>query len=150
MTMAETQWRLAVPLQDILRAAMDRIIPSDDYPSASENGVMTYLLRQLEGDMAPLAAYYEIGLVTLDAEALAVCGAPFAALDADRQDAILTRIAEDETATPWMIDPPQFFERLIQHVSEGYYANPGNGANLDKVSWRMIGFADRSGLEEAR
>ncbi len=108
---------------------------------------MSYLLNQLQGDLAPLFSYYEIGLKALEFEAMTTVGEPFAALDHEAQDAILTCIEKSETASPWPIDPAQFFQYLVTHVSEGYYADPGNGANLDKASWRMIGFPDRTGLE---
>ena len=30
--------------------------------------------------------------------------------------------------------------RLVNHAAEGYYADPGQGGNRNRVSWRMIGF----------
>ena len=46
--------------QRTLRAAVDRIIPADDYPSAWQAGVGDYLARQFEGDLKPvLDAYRE-------------------------------------------------------------------------------------------
>jgi hypothetical protein len=39
----------------------------------------------------------------------------------------------------WPVDPAQFFADVVQHVSEGYYADPGNGGNRNEAAWHMIG-----------
>jgi hypothetical protein len=126
-----------------LRAALDRIIPPDDFPGAWEAGVGDYLLRQLAGDLAPLLETYRAGLDWLDYEALSVSGRPFADLAPASQDELLRRIEGGEAQAPWPIDAQQFFRTLCEHAAEGYYSDPGNGGNRDGVAWRMIGFEVR-------
>ena len=46
--------RLTKQQQQTLRAAVDRIIPPDDYPGAWQSGVGDYLARQFEGDLRPV------------------------------------------------------------------------------------------------
>ena len=34
---------------------------------------------------------------------------------------------------------------MVEHVLEGFYADPGNGGNRDAVSWKMIGYRAEGG-----
>jgi len=126
-----------------LRAAIDRIIPPDDFPGGWEAGVGDYVLRQLQRDLQPLAALYGAGLDSLDGEARAVAGTDFAALGAPAQDALLEAIERGHVTTVWPVDPATFFRYLVEHAMEGFYSDPGNGGNRGAVSWRMIGFEVR-------
>ncbi len=136
------------PLQQslTLTAVIDRIIPADDYPSASENGVLVFLDRLLATDLASQRDLVNAGLVAIDAEAQSRHGLPFASLDADRQDALLTDIEANRVSTAWSVDARTWFQLLVRLTNEGYYADPGNGANLDRASWKMIGFDPRRPL----
>ena len=125
---------------DTLHAAVDRIIPPDDYPGAWDAGVGDYLLHQFERDLKSALNLYIAGLDTLDAEANALHGHDFATLDHAAQDALLARIEQGEVHTSWSIDPAEFFGMLVNHTAEGFYADPGNDGNRDSISWKMIGF----------
>lgn len=126
-----------------LQAAVDRIIPADDFPGGWEAGVGEYLNGQFERDLAPLVETYRNGLDALDAEALARAEASFAELDPAEQDALLTDIEAGTTRTTWLVDPATFFQMLVNHSMEGYYGDPGNGGNRGGVAWEMIGFEVR-------
>ena len=63
--------KLTEQQQQILRAAVDRIIPPDDYPGAWQSGVGDYLARQFDGDLRPVFDDYCTGLRALDAESIA-------------------------------------------------------------------------------
>jgi hypothetical protein len=123
-----------------LHALIDRIIPADDFPGGWEAGVGEYLARQLARDLRPQVARYRAGLDALEAEALTVAGASFAALGPDAQDLLLRRIEAGAVSTEWPTDPAAFFRMAVEHASEGFYGDPGNGGNRDGVAWRMIGF----------
>jgi hypothetical protein len=126
-----------------LHALMDRIIPPDDFPGAWEAGVGDYLAGEFERDLQFQVAAYRLGLEALEAEATATMGKAFMALDASTQDTLLSRIEKGEVIGSWPIEPAKFFQMVIRHVMEGYYSDPGNGGNRDKVSWQMIGFDRR-------
>jgi Gluconate 2-dehydrogenase subunit 3 len=126
-----------------LRALVDRIIPADDFPSGWQAGVGDYLTGQFERDLRPQLDRYRAGLDALDAEAQAGSRARFAALDAAEQDALLLRVEAGTVTTAWPIDPAAFFQAAVEHAMEGFYSDPGNGGNHDRVSWRMIGFEVR-------
>jgi hypothetical protein len=126
-----------------LRALIDRLIPPDDFPGGWQAGVGDYLAGQLVGDLQPLLGQYRAGLDALDAEAQAVAGMHFAALEAEAQDRLLGQVEAGAVVTPWPIDPAVFFRDAAAHAGEGYYGDPGNGGNRDAFAWRMIGFEVR-------
>ena len=125
---------------ETLYAVMDRIVPQDDYPAAHEAGVGHYLECQFRKDLASSVATYQVGLVALDSEADARHGTTFADLTEEQQDALLHDLEAGKVVTDWQTPPRQFLETLVNHVSEGYYADPGNGGNYHGISWQMIGF----------
>ncbi len=118
---------LMEPQLQALRAAADRIVPADDYPSAWEAGAETYFARLFAREPRFLPQY-QAGLDALNAAA----GGAFAALDADVQDALLHRLEASE-------EPLAFVHLLIEQTMESFYADPGNGGNAGGVSWDMIG-----------
>jgi hypothetical protein len=121
-----------------LVAAIDRIIPADDYPSASQAGVDVYIERQLAGDLAHRAIEVCEGLNGLDAESLASFDRHFDELDELRQDRTLAALEREEIAAVWSVSAPEFFRLLIELTTEGYYADPANGGNRGALSWKMI------------
>ena len=135
---------LTVKQAEVLRAAMNRIIPPDDFPGGWDAGAGDYLMRQLDGgDLAHFSEFYKNGLDALEDEARAAAGTDFAQMDAPAQDALLTRIEADDVTADWPVEPSIFFRRLVEHTMEGFYGDPGNGGNREEVSWKMIGFEVR-------
>jgi gluconate 2-dehydrogenase gamma chain len=108
-----------------LRAALDRIIPEDDFPSATELGCDDYIERLMHRQFW-LTDAYRAGLGLLD-----VLSAPkrFCELDLAAQDAALIKLEGNA-----------FFDLVVQHAMEGYYSDPGNGGNRDGLAWKMVGF----------
>ena len=129
---------LSAAQADTLRAAIDRIIPADDAPGGWEAGVGDYFARLWVREPQFLAPA-RLGLDALDAEAQATAGAAFASLAPDIQDALLARVEAGDVQTDWLL-PADFFRRLVQQTMEGFYADPGNGGNKDRVAWRMVGY----------
>ncbi len=123
---------LTEPQQHTLQAAVNRIVPADDYPSAWDAGAGEFF-RRLFAREPRFLPQYQAGLDALDAAAEASDGIPFAAQDDDAQDGLLRwcEAAEDTSA---------FFRLLVEQTLESYYADPGNGGNLNGVAWDMIGY----------
>jgi hypothetical protein len=124
----------------ILRAMIDRILPADDFPSGWDAGVGTYLTRQFDRDLRDALPVYRAGLDALNLEATAAYGTSFAALDALSQDTLLAHVENGTVQAAWEVDPASFFRMAVQHAMEGYYGDPGNGGNLNRIAWQMIGF----------
>ena len=126
---------------EILRAAVNRMIPPDEYPGGWEGGVGDYLFRQFERDLKDQVETYAQGLDTLDAEALARTGKSFDQLDAESQDQLLERLQVGYVRVQWPIDPVVFIVMLAEHCAEGYYSDPtNNGGNRHGIAWKMIGY----------
>jgi len=111
--------------QALLRAVIDRILPADDFPSATGFGADRYIFAILDGDAKAIAGPVRYGLSELDRQG-------FLAANAAGQQALLKAIQSE----PW-------FTRLIELTAEGTYANPGNGGNQDATSWMMLGYDPR-------
>ena len=136
--------RLSTQQQQTLRAAVDRIIPPDDYPGAWESGVCDYLERQFEKDLRPVLGSYRAGLTAIEAESVARFQQGFSLISDEQRDAVLGSIEAGEVLTVWEVEPRYFFDLLVNTTAEGYYSNPEQGGNRNAVSWIMTGF------EEAR
>lgn len=123
----------------ILEAVADRMIPTDEWPSASEGGVLEYLERCAGEDGRTWKAMVEPGLRALNAEAITRHGLPFVELSPGEKDALLHDIERDRVRH-WPVSSKRFFLTLLSLVVEGYYGNPEAGGNREGKSWDMIGF----------
>ncbi len=110
---------------DRLAAAIDSVIPADDFPSASQAGGLRFwsgLTASERPDWAPRVTRV---LDLLDDRS----GGRFAALGAADREAVLDGLVDDPDYL--------WFARL---VNAGFYADPGNGGNDGAASWRMLGW----------
>jgi hypothetical protein len=127
---------------EALRALLDRLIPNDEFPGALAAGTDKFILQLLTHACAAEAPVLAQGLTQLDAEAIARHDQPFAALSIATQDALISALEHNQTATRWPAAFPAAacINRLIDLAAEGFYADPANGGNRDGASWRMIGY----------
>ena len=134
--------KLTEQQQQTLRAAVDRIIPPDDFPGGWQSGVGDYLARQFEGDLRPVFDDYCRGLTGLDAESRARFQQSFSKLSEADQDSVLGLVEAGEVLTSWEVTPGFFFDLLVRTTAEGFYSEPEQGGNRNAVSWNMIGFEE--------
>ena len=116
-----------------LGALCDQIIPADDFPGASQAGVVTYIDRQLTRHYRRHQNAYREGLAQADAMSRRHTGQAFADASPAQQLQIAVAMERENRA---------FFELVRQHTMEGYYGSPRHGGNRDAVSWRMLGLAE--------
>jgi gluconate 2-dehydrogenase gamma chain len=116
-----------------LAAICDRIVPADDFPSASQAGVLTYIDRQLTRHYRRHRDAYRDGLERADAMSMRRFGQRLATLAPPRQLEIVAAIEQQDRV---------FFDLVRSHTLEGYYGSPRHGGNRDAVSWRMLGLAE--------
>ena len=109
-----------------LRAAIDAVVPADDFPSASEAGGLRFWSQVTRSERPDWADRVITVLDLLDRRS----GGRFAGLDVDARAAVLDGLVEDPD-----------FVWFAQLVNAGFYADPGNGGNDDAVSWRMLGWS---------
>jgi hypothetical protein len=129
-----------------LRATADRIIPPDEWSGAAEAGAADFIMGLLSADLASEQETYLAGLNGIDDEAHARYARSFAELSPAEQDAILTSMEENRVKATWLVSPQMFFQRLVENVLEGFYADPENGGNRDAISWKMIGYRAEGGI----
>lgn len=132
---ALSQHRVAV-----LAAMADSIVPADEFPGATEAGVLDYFAMQFGHELSRETGYYRCGLDAVDGEARVAYGRPLCQLDDDERRRLLQSIEAADLRTTWPVDPARFFADVVGHVMAGYYGDPGNGGNRNTVSWQMIGF----------
>jgi len=135
----ETPLVLTPPLNEVLSAFADRIIPSDaNGPGAGQSGVTRYINRSLaewnQADMPLLAT----GLSALDAAARTRHQQNFVALAPRQQDALMLAMEAGELAE--FANAQQVFNRLHRLVLEGMFSDPYYGGNLDYAGWDLIGY----------
>jgi Gluconate 2-dehydrogenase subunit 3 len=125
-----------------IAAVCDRLIPSDATgPGAREANVARYIDRALAGDLRPFRLAYTAAINALDSYSLAKHGAMFAALPADRQDAVLTDM-DLNRATPSEFVPngKAVFEMFRTHAVQGMFGDPRHGGNTNLVGWKLVRF----------
>jgi len=117
----------------ILSALCDQIIPADDFPSASQAGVVTYIDSQLIRHYRRHQDTYRAGIAQTDEMSRGRFGHAFADATTAQQLQIVTALEKENRA---------FFELLRQHSMEGNYRSPRHGGNRDAASWHMLGLAE--------
>jgi gluconate 2-dehydrogenase gamma chain len=129
-----SRWEFLSDVQaGTLAALSDQIIPEDDFPSASQAGVVVYIDRQLMGPYHRHREAYQAGLEDADGISREICGAALAQAPPAIQQRVASALAERSRA---------FFELVRAHTMEGYYGSPRHGGNRDAVSWRMLGLPE--------
>jgi gluconate 2-dehydrogenase gamma chain len=113
-----------------LTAICDQIIPADDFPSASEAGVLTYIDRQLGHYYRRHQAAYREGLKQAEQFSRSRFGVDLAHASAQQQLEVVHAIEQQNEA---------FFDLVRSHTMQGYYGSPRHGGNRAAVSWRMLG-----------
>lgn len=118
------------PDAQTLAAICDQIIPADDFPSASQAGVLNYIDLQLMGHYRRHQMTYREGLRQVNELSRSRFGVDLAAASTQQQFQIVSALERD--ARP-------FFDLVCAHTMQGYYGAPRHGGNRDAVSWRMLG-----------
>lgn len=103
-------------------------------------GVVAYIDRQLTGPYRKLQKTYGGGIAGTNATAVKMFGAPFAALNAHSQDAVLTAMEKGDAPTDcWKgLAAKRFFDLVVTHTLQGFYGDPRHGGNRDRASWKML------------
>lgn len=140
----------------ILTAAVDRILPQDAWPSASQAGVVEFLDYQLatewgQGDRlfqqgphqaGTLQQGYQLPHTPAELYRAALADASwnaFVTASPGDQDKMLMALEKGE-ARLGEISGTTFFTALRQNTLEGYFCDPIHNGNKGMVGWRMLGF----------
>ena len=122
-------------------AITERIMPgAPGKPGATDAGVLNYIDLALAGAYADLQDFYRRGLAALDAFCGKTHNARFTALDAARQDAVITALEQNKASEFTWPSAQAFFNTVRTHTMEGMFADPVYGGNKDFAGWRLVGF----------
>ena len=124
-----------------LAAICDQIVPADDFPNASQAGVLSFIDRQLVRHFRRHREAYRSGLEEVQAMSRKRFGQDLALLPQQQQLEIVSELSRQDRS---------FFELVRGHTLEGYYGSPRHGGNRDETSWRMLGLDDPPVLGRAQ
>ena len=116
-----------------LTAICDRIVPADEFPSASQAGVLNYIDRQLMRHYRKHRHAYRHGLEDVETASRKRFGGDLASLTQQQQLEMVSELEKQNRS---------FFDLVRSHTLEGYYGSPRHGGNRDAVSWQMLGLAE--------
>ena len=116
-----------------LTAICDQIIPADDFPSASQAGVLNYIDKQITRHYRRHQRAYRKGLERVDQLSQQHCGKALTSASPTEQLQIVISLEKSDTS---------FFDLVRSHTFEGYYGSPRHGGNRNAVSWHMLGLDD--------
>jgi gluconate 2-dehydrogenase gamma chain len=122
-------------------AFAERLMPgAPNKPGATDAGVLNYIDLALAGAYADQQDFYRRGLAALDGYCRATHNAPFAKLDAGKQDAVIAALEQGKaTGFSWP-SAQAFFNTVRTHTMEGMFADPVYGGNKDFLGWVLVGF----------
>lgn len=142
-----------------LAAACDTLIPADEFPSATEAGVVDFIDLQLAGPYGQGEGLYmqppfpegtpEQGYQLPFAPAEMMRRAIEAAdreagglfdLGTVEREAFITRLSEGAFDLGPEIPATEFFSELWKLTNQGFFADPMYGGNIDYAGWKMVGF----------
>ena len=122
-------------------AFTERLMPgAPGKPGARDAGVLNYIDLALSGAYADLQYFYRRGLAALDDYCRKTHNAPFAKLDAGKQDEVIRALEQGKASGFTWPSQQAFFNTLRTHTMEGMFADPIYGGNKDFAGWRLIGF----------
>jgi gluconate 2-dehydrogenase gamma chain len=113
-----------------LTALCDQIIPADEWPSASQTGVLTFIDRQLTGPYRRHRKAYRQGIEATQKLSLTRFNKDLASCSPAQQLEIAKAVEHQN---------PAFFSLVRTHTMQGHYGSPRHGGNKDAVSYRMLG-----------
>lgn len=123
-----------------IMAVCEQIIPTDEFPGATDAGVIHYIDRQLSGVFHYDQQTYREGVRSLQSYSMANYHAAFELLSADNQIMILKAMeANQMSETEWKDGrPSEFFNLVLAHSMQGFYGSPIHGGNKDYLSFEML------------
>jgi len=154
---------------------LDRYLSGLDYIYARPDGSGFQVLHGKRANswqqrLEVLRQRYREGVQEMDRRSRGLFGAEFHLLTPEQQDRVLSGIEKPEVeavagseqaATGFTPSTPaamqqyetetdlDFFQMLVLHTRQGFYADPIYGGNQNHVGWQVIGFSGPSSLAEA-
>lgn len=125
----------------VLAAVAGQIIPADEWPGGRENGVVTFIDKQLAGPYRRFLNDYRTGLAGITDSCVKTYQRRFEVLPWDQQMSFLKDMESGRLDGDAWKDgfSKRFFELLRSHSLQAYYGSPRHGGNKNYVSYKMVG-----------
>ena len=125
----------------LLGAIADQIIPPDTWPGGRENGVVSFIDRQLAGPYRRFRREYRRGLDAMTGTCLERYGKRFESLSTEKQNSFLREMESGSLRDgEWKEGfSRRFFDMVRSHAMQAYYGSPRHGGNPDYASYKMMG-----------
>ncbi|GHV58020.1 gluconate 2-dehydrogenase [Bacteroidia bacterium] len=122
-----------------LIALCEQLIPADEYPGATDAGVIHFIDKQSKLRFPDERILFKKGVASLQAWCKASYNHSFETLDTATQTGIMQSMEKDEIQSGlWEVSPKEFFNRLLARTMQGFYGSPRHGGNKDYVSFKML------------
>jgi len=122
-----------------LIALCERIIPADDYPGATDAGVIHFIDKQVHLRFPEEKELFRKGIESLQIWCRTKYNRNFEELSVELQNNILQMIEKNEMPQDlWSIPPRQFFNKLLDRTMQGFYGSPRHGGNKNYMSFKML------------
>ncbi|MFV0268779.1 MAG: gluconate 2-dehydrogenase subunit 3 family protein [Draconibacterium sp.] len=124
----------------LIIAVTEQIIPADEYPGATDAGVVFFIDKQLTGFYNNYQQTYRHGLAALQQYSQAQFKMTFEGLEWSIQTEVLKRMENNKLKGDyWKENSPSSFFRLMRdHTMQGFYGSPRHGGNKNYVSYKML------------
>jgi len=124
---------------DCLIALCERIVPADDYPGATDAGVIHFIDKQLHLRFPEEKELFRKGIESLQAFCKTKYNRNFEELNMDLQINTLQMMEKNEMPQEqWTVSPKKFFDLLLDRTMQGFYGSPRHGGNKNYMSFKML------------
>jgi len=124
---------------DCLIALCERIIPADDYPGATDAGVINYIDRQIRLRFPEEKELFRQGIECLQKLCRDKYKQNFEELSTELQINTMQLMEKNEIMQEGMsISMRNFFSKLLDRTMQGFYGSPRHGGNKDYMSFKML------------
>jgi len=136
-----SQWRFLTEQESLLLDALvEQIIPTDEWPGASNAGVTNFIDLQLIGPYTRFQETYRKGLYAIQETCNTKFQKRFEELPWKEQTQFMESMSIGkmegknwENGLDW-----QLFSLIHDHSMQGYYGSPRHGGNKNNVSYKML------------
>ena len=121
-----------------LIALCEQIVPADEYPGATDAGVIHFIDKQLKLRFPNEQILFKNGIASLQSWCKTTHHRLFEDMDSTTQITIMQSMEKNEIKSDLWDSPREFFSKLLSRTMQGFYGSPRHGGNKDYVSFKMM------------
>ena len=140
-TREHSYWRFFNETEALtITAFSEQIIPADEFPGATEAGVINFIDKQLTGPYTRFQATYRNGIATINQVSFNLYKKPFYELSWNDQTLFMEKMEAGQfPESQWNeLNQRTLFNLFLDHSMQGFYGSPRHGGNKNYVSYKMM------------